>query len=189
MNQNKNIILKKKCKYFYIILIIFLFIKIFISELKDKKNSIKNKLKVYSLYITYKGKKILKDKLFENYLSKVSNDYKIAKERERKRLSRYYNLSDYSNDLIVQSYLRKKLYEEISKLRNQTITKLDAFFLSTNFNFGNNLIIVNNVIFYCEILGCHKIILNQYNLHRRWLIINTINIKTLNITNYASNKD
>ena len=42
--------------------------------------------------------------------------------------------------------------------------------------------VVNNAIFFCEIIGCHNIILNKYPLKRRWLIINPIYIKKLNIT-------
>ena len=139
-------------------------------------------MKIYLNIINYRGEKIQKHKLFENYLSKINDIYKSDKDRERIRLSKYYNLYEYSNDTTIQSNLRTKLLETISKLKNKTITKLDTFFLSTNFNFGNNLIIVNNAIFYCEVLGCNKIILNRFNLRRRWLILEPVYIKRLNIT-------
>jgi hypothetical protein len=82
----------------------------------------------------------------------------------------------------MKNILKKKLLDEISRLKKQNITKLDTFYLSHKVNFGNNIIAVNNAIFYCEVIGCNKIILNKEEQHRKWLIINPIYIKDLNIT-------
>jgi hypothetical protein len=49
-------------------------------------------------------------------------------------------------------------------------------------NFGNNLLALNHAIFYCEILGCQKVILNKYQLERKWFIIKPVYIKKLNIS-------
>ena len=99
-----------------------------------------------------------------------------------KRFKKLYYLAEYSNNSKEQSELKKKLLDEISKLKNQTITDLDSFFLSYNVNFGNSLITINNAIFFCEIIGCKKIILNNCTLRRRWLLGKQIYIKQLNIT-------
>ena len=48
-------------------------------------------------------------------------------------------------------------------------------------NFGNSIIQVNNAIFYCEVIGCNSIILNN-TVKRKWLISEEIFIKKLNIT-------
>lgn len=69
----------------------------------------------------------------------------------------------------------------VSKLRNKTINKIDTFFLSRNDNFGNNLVTINNCIFYCKIIGCHKIILNKHQFKRRWLIKKPVILDKLNI--------
>ena len=79
----------------------------------------------------------------------------------------------------VQNELRDKLLQELSMLKNQTITKLDTFFFSSNVNFGNSLVAINNAIFYCEVIRCNKIILNSLNSKRRWLLRNPINIRKI----------
>jgi len=79
--------------------------------------------------------------------------------------------------LETQFELKTKFLNEISKYKNQNVSKLDIFFLSFNINFGNGLIVLNNAIFFCEIVGCHKIILYKNQIGRKWLIVNPVNIK------------
>ena len=62
------------------------------------------------------------------------------------------------------------------------MTELETFFFPFNCNFGNGLITINNAIFFCEVVKCHKIILNKTQTSRRWLIINPIYLENLNIT-------
>lgn len=132
--------------------------------------------------IIYKGKKIRKSKLINNYLSEISDDQFVEKAVEKKRFNEYYDLAVYSNEPKIKYKLREKLLKEISKIKNKTITKLDTFFLSYSINFGNNLLTINNAIFYCEIVGCHKVILNNHNSYRRLLIIKPIFSKKTNVT-------
>ena len=66
------------------------------------------------------------------------------------------------------------------KTEKKNITKIDTFYLSSFYNFGNNLIAINNCIFYCEILGCHNIILDKF--HKNFLINETIFLKESKIT-------
>ena len=101
------------------------------------------------------GERVLKYKLLENYLIKISDDFKSDKDRERKTFSKFYNLPEYSNESIIQSYLKEKLLKYISELKNTAITQIDSFYLSTNWNFGNSLIIMNNAIFLCEVIGSY----------------------------------
>jgi len=132
--------------------------------------------------INYKGKRILKSKLLEKYLMQISDDYKTDKDRERERFSKFYNLSEYSNETTIHSYIKEKLLKEISRLKNKTITQINSFYFSRNWNFGNSLIIMNNALFLCEVIGCKNIILNKHPFKRRWLIKNPIYIEKLNIT-------
>ena len=136
----------------------------------------------YSNKISYKGEKILKDKLINDYLGRVSDEYKPYKDEERIRFNRFSKLADYPEDLIIKSELRRLFLEEISKLRNETITQIDTFYISRHYNFGNSLININNAIFYCEVVRCKNIILNPKNIKRRWLLSNKTFIKKLNIT-------
>ena len=74
----------------------------------------------------------------------------------------YFNLPELSNNPQFKSDLRDKFFEEVSQRKNRTITRLDTFFISQQTNFGNSLISINNAIFFCEIIGCQKIILNIF---------------------------
>jgi len=179
--ENKYLIFKKNYKNKINIIFVLLYLFIIISQITEKL-LLKNKILYYSNTINYKGERVLKYKLLENYLIKISDDFKSDKDRERKTFSKFYNLSEYSNESIIQSYLKEKLLKYISELKNTAITQIDSFYLSTNWNFGNSLIIMNNAIFLCEVIGCHKIILSKHNLKRRWLIKNPIYIEKLNIT-------
>ena len=83
-----------------------------------------------------------------------------------------------SNDpLIIKE--KKSFLNFISNNSGHHITKVDTIFLSQEFNFGNLLIILNKVIFYCEILKCKKIILNKNN---SCFIKNKINYSEYNMT-------
>lgn len=187
-NKNKYILLKidkshkKKCNFILVILLCLIILPNNkpISEFDNNQKSVKTKL--LPTEIIYKGKKYLKSNLINDFLSKISDDLLSEKREEMKKFNLYYNLADYSNDTMVKYKLKNLLLKEISSMKKQNISQIDIFYLSHNINFGNNLIAVNNAIFYCEIIGCHKIILNKDNLSRKWLIIEPIYDKELNIT-------
>ena len=201
LNVNK-LSFYKNYKFNLIILFIFIYFTIIykINKNKINENIQKNKQKdndinqvnqenqeedknsLYSNTIYYRGEKILKNTLINNYLSRISDDFKSAKDDEKERFYQYYNLTDYSNNMKKQDELRDKLLQELSRLKNQTISKIDIFFISFSLNFGNSLVAINNAIFYCEVIRCNKIILNSLNSKRRWLLRNPINIEKLNIT-------
>lgn len=170
--------------FIFIFFLLYLYIYIFFFEKKihnsESNNFFYEQMNINE--INYKGEKILKSNLFKDYLSKISDDYLADKKGERNRLNLFYNLSYYSNNLETQFELKTKFLNEISKYKNQNVSKLDIFFLSFNINFGNGLIVLNNAIFFCEIVGCHKIILYKNQIGRKWLIVNPVNIKKKNIT-------
>lgn len=172
-------------KYIFIFILsisFYIMISIISHEIPlDKQQNFFEVKKVNKLQlVSYKGNKILKSKLINDYLNKVSNSYLFYKQKERERIDEYLNLTDYFGS--KQSELKKKLLSFISKIRKRTITKINAIFLSRNDNFGNNLVTINNCIFYCEILGCRKIILNKNQSKRKWLIKNPIYINEIDLT-------
>jgi len=179
-NNNKN---NNNYKYPFIFICVLIYL-IIILLIKQSKIHLRNSYitKKKENIISYKGSKVIKSKLINDYLSKIPDKYIVDKEKERNRFNMFYNLEYYSDNLLIQSKLKDELLKEISKLKNQTVTKLETFYLSTNKNFGNGLIIFNNAIFFCEVVGCHRIILNENNIARKWLIKNPIYIKKLNIT-------
>ena len=74
--------------------------------------------------------------------------------------------------------LRKKMFERLSIITNRTIISLGNVYLGHHYKLGNSLISINKVIYYCEILQCKRIILNQ-NLSE--YIKNTIYDKKYNL--------
>lgn len=66
---------------------------------------------------------------------------------------------------------KKELLKYISMCAKREIKKIKTIFLNLTLNFGNQLILLNKVIFFCEILGCKRIILNK---KAYWFIKNKI---------------
>ena len=64
-------------------------------------------------------------------------------------------------------------------LKDQNLTVYDTMFINTFCNFGNCIVILNKLIFYCEIIGCKNIILNKDTY---WFIKNNVTINSSNFT-------
>jgi hypothetical protein len=73
------------------------------------------------------------------------------------------------NQLLLKE--KKELFKFISNNTGKNITSVKSVFIKNNFNFGNQLILLNKAIFYCEILGCKRIIFDKKNF---WYIKNKI---------------
>ena len=58
-----------------------------------------------------------------------------------------------------------------SIIKNKTINTIETFFIFYNIPFGNNIITLNNALFYCEVIGCNKIILKKYNIFQKNILI------------------
>ena len=132
--------------------------------------------------IMYKGDWIFPSVLFNRSLSKISDKYIKYINKEKIRFEKYFYLEEYEDEPTIKNKLKNKLLEKISEIRKQNTTQITTFFLSRINPFGNNLNCINNAIFYCEILGCNKIILQENNIKRRWLIKDPVYIEKLNIT-------
>jgi len=57
--------------------------------------------------------------------------------------------------------LRKKMFEQLSIISKRNISALENVYLGYYLRLGNSLIAINKVIYYCEILKCKRIILND----------------------------
>ena len=179
---------KRKLKYFLIFFLILyiLLIPIIISQIIKKR---KNKIKLEKYMTTpskdemyFKGEKVPKSKLIDDYLINITDKYKYDKNEERQKFNFYYYLPEYSNEPEIQKEIRKKFYELISHKKRKIINKIDKIYLERNNPFGNNVPCINNAIFYCEVLGCNQIILRNGGNKRRWLITQPVYIEKLNIT-------
>lgn len=166
-----------KCKY--LLITIFLFIYIRVSPFERIFDIIDIN---QSDYFKYKGKYILKSLFKKDYISKIQKYNINDVQKEIRRINNYFfNLPLYSNDSQSKALYKKDLLSYISKSKSRNISRIDTIYLSRNINFGNNIIAINNCIFYCEILDCHQIILNLKGNARPLLIKNPINISSLGI--------
>ena len=187
MNIKFNKIYKNIILFIFVSLyILILFNKNYYTNFSNINVNIKPEIPLNPDEIYYKGKKILKSKLLENYLFGIPNAYRDEKNLEIKRFKKYFYFADYSNDLTNKEVLKSKILKFVSIKKNQTVTQLDIFYISNILAFGNNMIQLNNAIFFCEVVGCHKIILNKKVLKFSWLISKPIYIKNSNITIYLS---
>ena len=69
--------------------------------------------------------------------------------------------------IISKLILLKFMSESIGK----NITNIRQIYIKNNFNFGNQMVLISNVIYYCEILQCKRIILDKNSF---WFIRKTI---------------
>ena len=157
---------------------------------KFQNNKVKKTEIIHSNEIIYKGSKILKTKLLTDYFSRISIN-EINKDNEIKYLNMLFNLSEYPNKYNIKNKYRIQFLNYLSKIeteqpekKKKKINKIETLFTQNEFPFGNCLIIINNLIFYCQIIGCHNIILNT----RHSLIKRPLYIKALNITIIPSSK-
>lgn len=77
-----------------------------------------------------------------------------------------------NNEDLLFKLEKEKLLEYISKSVGKNITNVRQIYLKKKLRFGNQIILIYKLIFYCQILGCKKIIIDK-NPHN-WFIKNTI---------------
>ena len=84
----------------------------------------------------------------------------------------------YENISLLTEY-RNTLLNIFSRNSKKNVTSVDNIYINFQFNVGNQLVLMNKVIFYCEILKCKKVILGPNN---NVYIKNTINDEKFNLT-------
>ena len=89
--------------------------------------------------------------------------------------------SNITDNILIEE--KKNIIKLLSK--NQNFILLNTIFLNTSCNFGNCIVFLNKLIFYCEIIGCKNIVLNK-DIY--WFIKNiiTINNITISIDDYRN---
>ena len=182
----------------FLILIIFLITKLDIyfwkREIKLKPINKKRKKMIYKPTnitfenLNYKNKNEIVEDYIKNYLSSISSNYKKEKIEEQNILKEYLSFKNISESEKYKNHILEKICNYFGK--NSTTIK--NVFIYKNIAFGNTIICLNNVIFYCEILDCKNIYLSSYY---NWYIKNkitfnniTIDIKNPNDINCNSNE-
>lgn len=121
-------------------------------------------LKIYILISPIINDYFLKNKMY------YTNNFLILKEKS-------LNLND---NLINKEKL--KIYSLLSRVN---ITNVDIIFFTSQCSFGNCIICLNKLLFFCEIISCKSIILDQDAF---WYIKNTIKIDKYNYSIKVDNK-
>ena len=142
----------------------------------------------------YEFKKIFKKfNELPNYYQEIINKYILnaASEFEKQKnqelnllisLLSLKNFSDFHNNkarLGLKNDLLNKLQKKPKKNNGYNESQEKIAFVDKSFNFGNSLVLLNNLLYYCEILNISKIYLNS---DRYWPICDNFISHSLNIT-------
>ena len=170
-NKNENFKIKSFLKY--LILLIFIILLFYITRIIIKDKIVQIFEENYDPeIINYKGEKVQRKKLIEDYLS-IAPENDENKLKEKDRLYKNFYLDEYPNNKKKRFEIKLKF---ISQMKNNNTKKIDIFYMKNNYRLGNSIISLNNAIFYCEIVGCKKILLRDHKIDRKWLLTNTIYI-------------
>lgn len=186
ISKNKNI--KHYIKIILIIIFCLLLI-IKILNLKKKANVLLEKPNfnasrinpfITNLYINntkimkYKGRNLPISDIINYYAHSLPDKYEKEKNKEIKILNNLLKLDELPDNQKEISKIKTKIFKQISKRAKKKLTNLDIVFIPRKGGHGNTLIKLNNIIFYCEILGCKEIIINRNNSRSHWHFKNSI---------------
>ena len=146
-----------KCNAIYLIIFLFFFIYIFEFIKKKKLNK---KLKSLPIY---------QQKIINDYFINISSDFENEKYAEMNDLVSLFSLKNYS-ELLNETIKTKLKFELLNKLQKKPkkIKDMNNFedkiaYIDNSYNFGNSMIVLNNLIYYCEILNIRNIYINSNN--------------------------
>ena len=139
------------------------------------------KIKLLIIYFIIFNHFFINNQLF---FPKKKNDYLI---NEYKYLEKFLSLKEKpknDNDSLLYQE-RINIIDYISKTIKKNITSIKRIVFTEGTKFGNTLILLNKLIFFCEIIKCNEIILTN---NAFWFIKNSIFLNDYNITINRINK-
>ena len=113
---------------------------------------------------------------------KISSKFKLINIQETLNLANLLSLTNYSEVSNIESKnkLKLELFNQLKiDYRSKNFSKIKFIYLDTSFKFGNSIILLNNLLYYCEILEINNIYLNSY---MNWPLKNDIILNKINIT-------
>ena len=173
----------KKCIGYYIIIFIIIIIMVFLMIFSFKTNSFFTKIKSKIFMKKNKNKYIIynKKEIIDDYLFSIPPKFEPHAKGERKVLEKYLNLTDITlekNETYILERKEQLLKHFTSLSGGKNFPDVKLYVLDI-LRFGNNMVMFNNLIYYCEILGLKNIYLNSKN---NWYIKDKIVGKYINIT-------
>ena len=116
---------------------------------------------------------LVKEKEEENRIKGIKN----YENNFLKNFQSLINIS-YDNISFLNEY-RDKILKLFSKKLSKHVTSIDTLYIDYNLRFGNQLVLINKAIFYCEIIKCKKIFVSSWD---QFFINNTIYDKQFNLS-------
>ena len=91
------------------------------------------------------------------------------------------NYSELSNDTI-KTKLKSQLLNNLQKIPKSSIDDLGEdkiAYVDKSYNFGNSMVLLNNLFYYCEILNIKTIYLN---INRKWPMLRNFTFNNISIS-------
>jgi hypothetical protein len=142
-------------------------------DIQNKNNELKRKFDTFLPF---------QQKIINNYLSDISQKYKHEKKQELYKLISLLSLSNFSrisNDTL-KSELKIELLKALQKAKSKKMkSQIKFVFIEKSYRFGNSLVLLNNLLYYSEILNITNIYLNS---EKKWPITENITSNKINIS-------
>ena len=119
--------------------------------------------------------------LHYNYLLLIPPEYYEEKHEEKKLLKKYYSLKNLTKgrNTASDNEIKLKILNELNKnIGGKNFAEIETIYLTMPNRFGNTIVMLNNILFYCEIFNCKYIYLNSYY---NWFIKDNIIYNNINI--------
>ena len=122
-----------------------------------------------------------------NYLYNFKGIYNEQLLKDIHKIRKYFSLKILINskNSSVNNKTIEKLQFEIERMARINFSLINNIFIIKTIRFGNQIIALNNLIYYCEILGIKNIYLNS---DINWFIKDDINTNKINISVIPSKK-
>ena len=132
------------------------------SQIELHRNIRSNNMEEYSDTILENSNKAKEQ--ITNYLSSIPTKYEKEKNQEELFLDKFYALKNFTEDNKTNIEIKKEILENIINFYKKKLTKINNLFVIQPIALGNTMVCLNNIIYYCEVLGCKHIFLNsEYN--------------------------
>ena len=148
MQRNNNCYNLKKSISLILLFVIYSFIYFYNQKRKHKLKTKFLKLPCFQRII------------INNYLPNISSKYIYEKEKEIIKLISLLSLFNFSqiHNNTLKSELKQKLLKELQeKKQNKNISEIKSVYVDKSFRFGNSMSLLNNLLYYCEILNINLI--------------------------------
>jgi len=122
-----------------------------------------------------------------DYLSIFKGNYNKIVKRDIFFIKKYFSLKviNKHGNSTLNFEAKELLKHELQNLAKKNFSMLKNIFIKKTINFGNQMIAMNNLIYYCEILGIKNIYLNS---KINWYIKNDINTDKIHISLISKKK-